>query len=152
MISRRAVLAAAAAIPVAWLATGPVRAASPEVFTRDGAAIGGYDPVAYFTDGKPIKGDAAHTLVWKGAEWRFVSAANKAKFEATPEAYAPQYGGYCAFAVSKGYTAKTEPDAFTVHEGKLYLNYDRSVRKLWERDVPGNISKGDGNWPAVLGN
>ncbi len=151
MINRRSILAGAVALPALWLATGPASAASPEVFTRDGAAIGGYDPVAYFTKGKPVKGDAAHSVTWKGAEWRFATAENKASFEADPAAYAPQYGGYCAFAVSRGYTAKTEPDAFTVHEGKLYLNFDKGVRRRWERDVPGNISKGDANWPTVLG-
>lgn len=152
MRTRRSILAGVAALPALYLTTGPARAASPEVFARDGAAIGGYDPVSYFTEGKPVKGDATHSVMWKGAEWHFANAENKASFESDPEAYAPQYGGYCAFAVSRGYTAKTEPDAFTVHEGKLYLNYDKGVRRRWEQDVPGNISKGDANWPTVLGN
>lgn len=152
MQTRRSLLATGAALPLAALAAQPLFAADPETFARDGLAINGFDPVAYFTDAAPVEGDAAHAVEWNGAEWRFSSAENKAKFEADPEAFAPQYGGYCAYAVSKGYTAKTDPDAWTIHDGKLYLNYDRSVRGIWERDIPGNIAKADGNWPTVLGN
>ena len=88
---------------------------------------------------------------WKGAEWRFASAANRDLFSAEPEKYAPQFGGYCAFAVSLGYLAKGDPEAWTVHDGKLYLNYNKSVRKRWAKDIDGNIEKGDANWPAALG-
>ncbi|MEQ8895688.1 MAG: YHS domain-containing (seleno)protein [Roseovarius sp.] len=127
-----------------------VRAAEPEILSRDGAAIGGYDPVAYFTQGAPVKGKPAHTVAWRGAEWRFATAANREAFEANPEAYAPQYGGYCAYAASKGAVAPTSPDAWTVHDGKLYLNYSRNVRDIWSEDIPGNIAKADANWPAPL--
>ena len=88
--------------------------------------------------------------MWKGATWRFASAANRTAFEMNPKAYAPQYGGYCAYAVSRGYTAKIEPDAWRIVDGKLYLNYSRSVRTHWAADVPGNIAKANANWPAVL--
>ncbi len=125
-------------------------AAKPEVFSRNGAAINGYDPVAYFTEEKPVKGSRDHSLNWKDAVWLFSSADNKALFEADPDAYAPQYGGYCAYAVSRNYTAKTEPDAWTVYDGKLFLNYNKLVRGLWEIDIPGNVAKGDMNWPGVL--
>ena len=147
---RHLLLLAAAALPLALLPRG-AEAQEPAVFSGGGAAINGYDPVAYFTDGAPVKGDAAFTTMWNGADWRFASAANQAAFEANPDAYAPQYGGYCAYAVANGYTAKTDPDAWSIVDGKLYLNYSRRVRGLWERDVPGHVASADANWPAVLG-
>ncbi|MEO1705790.1 MAG: YHS domain-containing (seleno)protein, partial [Pseudomonadota bacterium] len=113
-------------------------------------AINGYDPVAYFTEEKPVEGSAEFTADYMGATFRFASAENRDTFAADPEAYAPQYGGYCAYAVSRGYTATTSPRAWTVHEGKLYLNFNRAVRTLWLRDVPGNVMAGDANWPKVL--
>ena len=151
MTTRRFILASAAALPFAAAFTGTARAGQEPVFARDGIAINGYDPIAYFTEGKPIQGDAAFAVDWNGAQWRFASAANKAAFEATPEAYAPQYGGYCAYAVAKGSTAKTEPDAWTVYEGQLYLNFNTAVRDIWKQDIPGNIQRADANWPGVLG-
>jgi len=119
------------------------------VFQNDGAAIGGYDPVAYFTDGKPVIGQAAHTYQWDGATWRFASAESKAQFASAPEKYAPKYGSYCAWAVSQGYTAKTDPDAWSIVNGALYLNYSVGVREKWAADPPGNITKGDKNWPGI---
>lgn len=113
-------------------------------------AVNGYDPVAYFTDGKPVEGTDEFTLEWNGAKWRFVSAANRDAFKAEPEKYAPQFGGYCAWAVAQGYTASADPEAWKIVEGKLYLNYDKSVQKTWEEDVPGNITKAEANWPKVL--
>ncbi len=125
-------------------------AMTPETFTRGGLAISGHDPVAYFTQGAPVKGQSVHALIWNGAEWRFASAANRAAFDQDPTAYAPQFGGYCAYAVARNYTAKTEPDAWHIHEGRLYFNYNKRVRTLWRRDVPGEIARGNANWPAVL--
>ncbi|TAJ73339.1 MAG: YHS domain-containing protein [Phenylobacterium sp.] len=125
--------------------------AAPEIYVApfSKVAVGGYDAVSYFA-GAPVKGDAKFATVWKGAEFRFASAANLAKFKADPAAYAPQYGGYCAWAVAGGYTAKGDPQAWKVVNGKLYLNYDQNVQKRWAQDVPGNIAKGDRNWPKVL--
>ncbi|PHQ70872.1 MAG: YHS domain protein [Sneathiella sp.] len=114
-----------------------------------GTAVEGYDVVAYFTDGKPVEGDSDHVVKWKGAKWQFASAENKALFEADPEKYAPQYGGYCAWAVSQGYTASTVPEAWKIVDGKLYLNYSKGVQSTWEQDVPGNIKLADGNWPTI---
>jgi len=130
----------------------PARAAQPSIFTGlvKGVAVGGYDPVAYVTDGKPVAGKTDVTLEHEGVTWRFASEANRDAFKADPAKYAPQYGGYCAWAVSQGYTAKGDPDAWTVHDGKLYLNYDKRVRATWARDIPGNVKKGDANWPGVL--
>ncbi len=118
--------------------------------TLSDLAVSGYDPVAYFKAGKPVEGRGDLELEWNGATWRFSSAENLAVFQQTPEAYAPQYGGYCAWAVSQGYTASTVPEAWRVVDGKLYLNYSKSVQRRWEGDVPGNIRKADDNWPKVL--
>lgn len=127
-----------------------VSAQTAKVFSGSSDAINGYDPVAYFTQKKPVQGDPSITSMWNGTKWRFSSAENKAKFDADPAKYAPQYGGYCAYAVSQGYTAKTDPDAWSIVDGKLYLNYSKSVRSTWEKDKPGYISKADANWPKVL--
>ena len=85
-----------------------------------------------------------------GATWRFSTEANRDAFAANPEKYAPQYGGYCAYAVSEGYTASTTPEAWKIVDGKLYLNYSKDVQKIWEQDIPGRIANGDKNWPKVL--
>ena len=118
-------------------------------FERGGAAIDGYDPVAYFRENKPVKGSSAFTATHDGSTFRFASAANRDAFVADPGRYAPQYGGFCAYAVANGYKAKIEPDAFTIVDGKLYLNYDQSIQRRWRRDIPGYIQKGDRNWPEV---
>lgn len=113
-------------------------------------AIDGYDPVAYFVDGKPVKGSRDYTHEWRGAVFRFANAQNLAAFRAAPEKYAPQYGGYCAWAVSQGYTADVDPNAWKIVGGKLYLNYNLDVQKKWETDVPGHIRQADANWPGLL--
>ncbi|MEM6254771.1 MAG: YHS domain-containing (seleno)protein [Cyanobacteria bacterium P01_D01_bin.156] len=113
-------------------------------------AIRGTDPVAYFTEGRPVTGSAEFTYTWNNATWQFASAENRDSFTANPEAYAPQYGGFCAWAVSQGYTASIDPNAWKIVDGKLYLNYSNSVQRNWERDIPGHISKADANWPGVL--
>jgi YHS domain-containing protein len=114
-----------------------------------GSAIEGYDPVAYFEEGKPVEGDSEHAYEWMDATWYFASAENRDLFAADPEKYAPQYGGYCAWAVSQGYTAKIDPQAWAVVDDKLYLNYSLDVQKQWQQDVPGNITKADANWPDI---
>jgi YHS domain-containing protein len=118
-------------------------------FEKGGAAIDGYDPVAYFKQHKPVKGSADYTTTHGGSTFHFASAANRDAFVADPARYAPQYGGFCAYAVANGYKAKIEPDAFTLVNGKLYLNYDQSIQRRWRRDIPGYIRKGDRNWPEV---
>jgi YHS domain-containing protein len=146
IVSRRVLLAGLAAALVAG--TPPAMALDP-VFSRGGKAIRGYDPVAYFTEGRPVQGKAEHSAEWMGAEWRFASAANRDLFVAQPEHYAPQYGGYCAWAVSEGYTASIDPYAWRIVDGKLYLNFSKSVQKRWEQDIPGNIARADRNWPGL---
>ncbi|MEE9318324.1 MAG: YHS domain-containing (seleno)protein [Rhodospirillales bacterium] len=115
-------------------------------------AIEGTDPVAYFTEKKAVKGSSEYTHPWKGAKWRFKNAANRDAFAGDPEKYAPRFGGYCAWAVSQGYTASIDPEAWTVHKGRLYLNYSIGVRDEWAQDIPGNIAKGENNWPKALDN
>jgi YHS domain-containing protein len=114
-----------------------------------GSAIEGYDPVAYFEERKPVEGDSDYSYEWMDATWYFASAENRDQFAADPEKYAPQYGGYCAWAVANGYTAKIDPQAWAVVDDKLYLNYSLDVQKQWQQDVPGNITKADGNWPGI---
>lgn len=115
-----------------------------------GLAIRGTDPVAYFTQGGPVTGSSEFVYTWRNATWQFASAENRDLFVANPEQYAPQYGGFCAWAVSQGYTASIDPNAWRIVDGKLYLNYNRGVQRQWERDIPGNISKANANWPDVL--
>lgn len=124
-------------------------AQKPVVYSIDGKAIHGYDPVAYFTDSKPVKGDSTITYAYDGATWLFANAKNRDAFKADPVKYAPQYGGYCAFGTSRGYKAPTEPDAWTIVDGKLYLNYNTKVRTEWDKDNPGYIQKADKNWVDI---
>ena len=151
MLTRRHFLVTAAALPLAGALSGPARAAEPAIFQTDGIAINGIDPVAYFTEERPVAGAAAEAVTWMGATFLFASAANRETFEGDPDRYAPQYGGYCAYAVSNGYTATTDPKAWSVYEGKLYLNYSRPVRALWALDKDGHIASANANWPGVLG-
>ena len=132
--------------------TAPPAVAKEPVYTGvfSSLAVSGYDPVAYFVEGRPVEGRKAFEFEWNGATWRFANAENRAAFAADPEKFAPQYGGYCAWAVSQGTTASTDPEAWRIVDGKLYLNYSKSVQSTWVRDIPGNIAKADKNWPGVL--
>ena len=113
-------------------------------------AVSGYDTVAYFTEGKPVKGDPKITSNYNGAVWQFATITNKEKFDANPEQFIPQYGGYCAWAVSENYTASANPNNWKIIDGKLYLNYNTEVQKIWEKDIPSLINKANKNWPSVL--
>ncbi|MGH1444534.1 MAG: YHS domain-containing (seleno)protein [Cognatishimia sp.] len=150
MLNRRTFLISAAAAPAAFTLATPALAAKPEIYAPNGIAIKGYDTVAFFTQKTHVKGDAAFAVNHKGATWHFASADNMKAFQADPAAYAPQYGGYCAFAVAHGATAKTDADAWTIHDGKLYLNFNKSVRAKWRKDIPGFVERADANWPTVL--
>ena len=118
-------------------------------FINNGKAIRGYDPVAYFTAGKPVKGTDQIVFDWNNAKWYFASKKNLDLFKASPEKYAPQYGGYCAYGLSRGYKAPIEADAWTIDNGKLYLNYNLDVREEWNKDRKQRIEKADKNWPTV---
>ena len=117
--------------------------------SSDGVAIEGYDPVAYFTDSKPVMGSSEYTYQWHGAVWRFASAQHRDAFAKSPESYAPQYGGYCAYGVSQGHTASVDPAAWKIINGKLYLNYNREVQGLLLKDPAAEIEKADRNWPKL---
>lgn len=124
-------------------------ASAAEIFTTKGVAINGYDPVAYFTEHKPVKGEARYTATHRGAKFRFSSPEHRDLFAANPDRFAPQYGGYCAYGTAKGYKATTEPQAFTVIDDKPYLNYNDSVAKTWKQDIDGYVAKADANWDTV---
>lgn len=128
---------------------GAATAATTVNTTFGGTAIKGYDPVAYFTQNHAVKGSKEFTLDWMDATWRFASAAHRDAFAADPERYAPQYRGYCAFAVSQGTTANIDPQAWRVVDGKLYLNLSKDIQELWLSDVSGYINKADANWPQI---
>ncbi|WP_306119585.1 MULTISPECIES: YHS domain-containing (seleno)protein [unclassified Roseitalea] len=148
-LDRRSVLMIGAGALGAALIGASGRARAGRLNLQGGVAIKGHDPVAYFTQGAPVKGDPAITASHDGAVYHFASTANRDAFVADPARYAPQYGGFCAYAVANGYTADIDPRAFTVHDDKLYLNVSRRIRSRWERDIPGNVAKGDANWPAL---
>jgi YHS domain-containing protein len=118
---------------------------------RDGLAISGYDVVMYFSEGRAVPGKVEFEHTLSGVRYRFATAANKELFTRDPARYLPQYGGFCAYAVSRGYTADVDPEAWQVVDGKLYLNYSQRVRALWQQDIPGNITKADANWPTLKG-
>ncbi len=142
---------ALAAALVVLAGVAPAAALSPvNRTTFGGVAIDGWDPVAYFTDGKPIEGSKEFAFDWHDATWRFASAAHRDLFVGAPEKYAPQYGGYCAWAVAQGSTADIDPQAWRIEDGRLFLNYSLEVQKKWAADIPGNIAKGDANWPKLV--
>ena len=142
----------ASLLAAATLVAAPIAASAKDAVYQSffGTAIDGTDPVAYFTEGKPVKGSSDFEHEWNGATFHFASAENRDLFAANPEKYAPQYGGYCAWAVSQGYTASTDPEAWKIVDGKLYLNYNKDVQTRWEGDIPGHIASADANWPSVL--
>jgi YHS domain-containing protein len=113
-------------------------------------AIGGYDAVAYHKENKPVPGTDEFTHAWKGATWRFSSKENLDTFVKEPEKYAPQYGGYCAFAVAHNGLSPGDPRHWRIVDGKLYLNIDASVQTKWNKDHVAFIKRGDTNWPTVL--
>jgi YHS domain-containing protein len=142
-------LALLAGVALAYLSSLQMFASDPVSQTRNGA-IDGYDPVAYFEAGEPIRGDSRHQYEWNGATWSFATEAHRAAFAADPERYAPQFGGYCAYAVGNGYTAKPDPEAWHIEEGRLYLNFDESTQKSWLADRANLIASGQRNWPRVI--
>ena len=126
-------------------------AAKSDPINKDGIgiAIKGYDPVAYFTQSKPVKGSSSFTFQWMNATWWFANAQDRDEFSRTPEKYAPQYGGYCAYGISQGHAVSIDPEAWTIFEGKLYLNYSKGVQKTWSGAIPKYIDEADRNWPGL---
>ena len=146
-------------IAATLIAAGPIAIVTPAAFAdkdpiytakRSNIALQGYDTVAYFTVQEPTKGTAEFSTTYQGADFHFVSEENLNLFLADPAKYAPQYGGYCAWAVAKGKIAKGDARRWAVVDGKLYLNYNKGIQKKWNKDRAGFISSGNENWPTVL--
>ncbi len=134
------------------LLCGTLSASAQSIYTDEkGVAIKGYDAVAYFTDSKPLEGKSEFAHEWMGAKWHFASAEHRDLFKAAPEKYAPQYGGFCAFGVcKKNAKFSTDPTAWKIIEGKLYLNYNKQTQDAWAKDLlPGTITNGDMNWKSL---
>ena len=130
----------------AWFGINRTEGVNKINATAENLAVRGFDTVAYFTEQTAVQGNPQYSFLWNGAKWYFSSAENMEKFKAAPDAYAPQFGGYCSFAVSKGYTADADPQAWKVVAGKLYLNYNQEVKKLWEGEQEKRIRDGEKNW------
>lgn len=146
----------------AWIGLAAPAFAGPEVNTTTGAvlvagdpapglAVHGFDVVAYFTEGKPVQGDAKFAVVHRDATYRFASQANLDAFNANPAKYAPVYGGYCAYGVSVGAKFDGDPRYWKIVDGRLYLNLDAGIQQAWLKDIPGAIKKADANWPKLAG-
>lgn len=125
-------------------------AAGPQNLDANGVAVKGYDAVAYFSENRPVKGTAEFSTKLDGATYLFASAANRDKFIANPTKYQPQYGGYCAYGVAQGYKPDIDPNAFSVVDGKLFLNFSPVVTKRWEQDIPGYIKTGNEKWKTLV--
>ena len=111
--------------------------------------VGGYDLVSYRTGEKPLRGNGNHVAVHDGVTYLFVSDSNKDKFEKSPDNYLPAYGGYCAYGVAVGKKFVGDPDVWEIVDGKLYVNLDNKIKGLWVKDIPGNITKANNNWPRI---
>lgn len=144
-IVRTACVLIATLVSTAALAIDPIYTS---LFSSE--AIKGYDTVAYFTENRAVEGESKFNTEYKGATWLFSSQENLDLFKSNPEAYAPQYGGYCAYAVSQGSTASIKPELFTIHEGKLYLNYNKRINDKWINNKDSFISDADKNWPNLV--
>ena len=129
--------------------SGASSKSDPVNHSSGGIAIRGFDPVAYFTDSKPLKGDSKFSFTWRGAVWQFASAQHRDLFAQNPEQYAPQYGGYCAYGVSEGHTVDIDPEAWKIIEGKLYLNYSKSVQQKFLQEPGVRIQRANQNWPGL---
>ncbi len=133
-----------------FIAFSPALAQKDPVYNNKSGAIEGYDAVAYFNESKAVKGSSEFTYEWNNTTWSFSSEKNLTSFKENPEKYAPQFGGYCAYAVSKGNVFKSSPEAWTIVGGKLYLNFNKMVQKKWLKDQDSLIKLGESNWPKVI--
>ncbi|RFS15532.1 YHS domain-containing (seleno)protein [Emticicia sp. C21] len=131
------------------LFSGSVFAQEKAVYEKNGIAINGYDPVGYFTESNAIEGKETFSYVWSNTKWLFISQENLDAFKANPAKYAPQFGGFCAFGVSENHKSPTDPNAWTIVDDKLYLNYSKKVKELWSKDIPTRIKKASDNWPSL---
>lgn len=138
-------------LPLILILSGCTSVSSKPTFQTDSGAIRGYDTVAYFTEERAVPGSPEFSLEHNGATWYFSSKKNLEMFKNNPEKYSPQYGGYCAYAMSKGFVVSSDPEAFTIVDDKLYLNYSLAVRDTWSKDIPTYIKQGDANWLKKTG-
>ncbi len=144
------IAAAALAAPVALTAPAQADGGIFVGVNQGTTALGGYDTVSYFQgDGVPVKGDARYTVKYMDADWHFSSQANADKFKENPAAYAPQYGGHCAWAMSRGSLAPGDPTVYKLVDGKVYLNVNKQVQSMWLKDIPGFISKANAAWKNI---
>jgi hypothetical protein len=150
-IGRRFVLGAVATALArpAMAQQAPAQQSAGRINAPRGLAVQGFDVVAYFTDGQPVRGSAYYVQRWRDVEWRFASAEHRDAFAADPERYAPQYGGFCAYGVAQGALVDVDPTAWRIVDGRLYLNVNHSVSRTWSADIPGNIRQADQNWPRL---
>ena len=132
-----------------FIAIGSIQTHAQNQFLKNGEALQGYDPVAYFESNKPIKGDKEISTTYNGAVYHFSSEKNKETFLKKPAQYEPQFGGYCAYGVSKNHNSPTDPQAFTIVDDKLYLNYNLKVKELWSKDREERIKKANENWKEL---
>lgn len=129
--------------------TAGAHAQKAEIFSTDGKAIKGFDPVAFFKQSMPVKGHDSLSYTWKDAQWLFSSKENMESFKANPEQFCPQYGGYCAYGTSAGHKSPTQTDTWTIVDGKLYFNYNGKVKEMWVKDQKALIEKANQRWPEV---
>jgi YHS domain-containing protein len=137
---------AVCAMLTAW---GAQSAHAGDFYETDGVAIGGYDPVAYFTQHNAVPGLASVTATDQGSTFRFASTANRDLFVADPAKYAPQYHGFCTFGVAEGAKAPSNPAAFRVIDGKLYLQYSDAVTRRFDQSPAKYLQEAETNWPSV---
>lgn len=133
-----------------WAAAGSAQTKSLLNLDKNGVAIQGYDPVAFFTQGHPVKGSPQFESQYKGAKYWFESADDKKLFDANPAKYEPQFGGFCAYGMSQGHTAPIKIEAWQIVNGRLLMQYDLDIQKKFNKDTQGNLQKADQNWPGVV--
>jgi YHS domain-containing protein len=137
-------------LSIVWVVTAmAAMGQKPEVFSTEEGAIGGYDPVAFFKESKPVMGTKELILKWNDAEWHFASQENLEAFKANPEQYAPQFGGWCVYGTAAGHKSPTVPETWAIIDNKLYFNYNTAVQKLFNKNQKGLIEQANKNWPTV---
>ncbi|SDX07731.1 hypothetical protein SAMN05444006_109178 [Allgaiera indica] len=149
--TRRSFLALSALAPLPWFLPGTASAQSASaVCLLGGLAIGGHDPVAYFTQGRPVQGRNENALMWRGAMWLFSTEESMDHFTRMPRRFAPRYGGYCAMSMAEGKVVDGDPGIWEIDDGRLYLLSSPADHKIWDSDVPGYVAEADEHWPSIL--
>ncbi len=136
-------------LPVLLFITLQAKAQTSEIFAPDSIALRGYDVVAFYTEGRAITGSDKFLYNWKNVKWLFASAEHLALFKANPAKYEPQYGGYCAYGLARGYKAPTMADTWYIQGNKLYFNYNQKVKTVWQKDQQRFIDSANRKWPEV---